>query len=134
MIRRPPRSTLPDTLFPYTTLFRSMEGAKVHLVQVELDAQLAQPVGDAGGQLARSLVRECDYDQRLGGDALARDEIDDALTQRECLASTRACVDEYRAVGDRKSAVVGKVESGRLVQGGRSVMQNNKSTQVMLRV
>src|SRR3546814_5655375 len=24
MIRRPPRSTRPDTLFPYTTLFRSM--------------------------------------------------------------------------------------------------------------
>src|SRR3546814_2503047 len=26
MIRRPPRSTRPDTLFPYTTLFRSPEG------------------------------------------------------------------------------------------------------------
>src|SRR3546814_2678325 len=26
MIRRPPRSTLTDTLFPYTTLFRSLEG------------------------------------------------------------------------------------------------------------
>src|SRR3546814_2366810 len=25
MIRRPPRSTLPDTLLPYTTLFRSIE-------------------------------------------------------------------------------------------------------------
>src|SRR3546814_2078568 len=25
MIRRPPRSTLTDTLFPYTTLFRSVE-------------------------------------------------------------------------------------------------------------
>src|SRR3546814_10137307 len=25
MIRRPPRSTRPDTLFPYTTLFRSVE-------------------------------------------------------------------------------------------------------------
>src|SRR3546814_8554927 len=25
MIRRPPRSTLTDTLFPYTTLFRSMQ-------------------------------------------------------------------------------------------------------------
>src|SRR3546814_14355417 len=25
MIRRPPRSTLTDTLFPYTTLFRSIE-------------------------------------------------------------------------------------------------------------
>src|SRR3546814_8137141 len=27
MIRRPPRSTLTDTLFPYTTLFRSCSGA-----------------------------------------------------------------------------------------------------------
>src|SRR3546814_11224462 len=27
MIRRPPRSTRTDTLFPYTTLFRSSEGA-----------------------------------------------------------------------------------------------------------
>src|SRR3546814_19743446 len=26
MIRRPPRSTLTDTLFPYTTLFRSGQG------------------------------------------------------------------------------------------------------------
>src|SRR3546814_19079607 len=25
MMRRPPRSTRPDTLFPYTTLFRSLE-------------------------------------------------------------------------------------------------------------
>src|SRR3546814_17773748 len=30
MIRRPPRSTRTDTLFPYTTLFRS-EGAAVHI-------------------------------------------------------------------------------------------------------
>src|SRR3546814_2452372 len=27
MLRRPPRSTRTDTLFPYTTLFRSYEGA-----------------------------------------------------------------------------------------------------------
>ena len=27
MIRRPPRSTLHNTLFPYTTLFRSIAGA-----------------------------------------------------------------------------------------------------------
>src|SRR3546814_17403889 len=27
MIRRPPRSTRTDTLFPYTTLFRSREGS-----------------------------------------------------------------------------------------------------------
>src|SRR3546814_5999997 len=29
MIRRPPRSTRTDTLFPYTTLFRSVQGAFV---------------------------------------------------------------------------------------------------------
>src|SRR3546814_3253587 len=28
MIRRPPRSTRTDTLFPYTTLFRSRQGRK----------------------------------------------------------------------------------------------------------
>src|SRR3546814_10381747 len=28
MIRRPPRSTRTDTLFPYTTLFRSVHGSK----------------------------------------------------------------------------------------------------------
>src|SRR3546814_14413137 len=30
MIRRPPRSTLTDTLFPYTTLFRSGQGEACH--------------------------------------------------------------------------------------------------------
>src|SRR3546814_7087370 len=29
MIRRPPRSTRTDTLFPYTTLFRSLEGYRM---------------------------------------------------------------------------------------------------------
>src|SRR3546814_12558591 len=36
MIRRPPRSTRPDTLFPYTTLFRSGLDRGV-AVQVEAD-------------------------------------------------------------------------------------------------
>src|SRR3546814_8382055 len=30
MIRRPPRSTRTDTLFPYTTLFRSLSAANAH--------------------------------------------------------------------------------------------------------
>src|SRR3546814_1551998 len=37
MIRRPPRSTRTDTLFPYTTLFRSgVEGHLLHTVLEEL--------------------------------------------------------------------------------------------------
>src|SRR3546814_7454391 len=37
MIRRPPRSTRTDTLFPCTTLFRSCERASVHRQQVEVE-------------------------------------------------------------------------------------------------
>src|SRR3546814_1137193 len=35
MIRRPPRSTRTDTLFPYTTLFRSLRLACMHEVKIE---------------------------------------------------------------------------------------------------
>src|SRR3546814_20509670 len=36
MIRRPPRSTRTDTLFPYTTLFRSYIGDLVQRTEMEL--------------------------------------------------------------------------------------------------
>src|SRR3546814_14713795 len=39
MIRRPPRSTRTDTLFPYTTLFRSSE-------RLDAASRLAQAVGE----------------------------------------------------------------------------------------
>src|SRR3546814_20165803 len=37
MIRRPPRSTRTDTLFPYTTLFRSRQGVGVGQVEIGID-------------------------------------------------------------------------------------------------
>src|SRR3546814_12654250 len=37
MIRRPPRSTRTDTLFPYTTLFRSVGQAEVRLDRLGQD-------------------------------------------------------------------------------------------------
>src|SRR3546814_16117104 len=48
MIRRPPRSTRTDTLFPYTTLFRShwRDDPEHHarsLARLELDAQRLHP-------------------------------------------------------------------------------------------
>src|SRR3546814_16816672 len=42
MIRRPPRSTRTDTLFPYTTLFRSLVGRAQHAEHVAL--ALADPL------------------------------------------------------------------------------------------
>src|SRR3546814_14726057 len=43
MIRRPPRSTRTDTLFPYTTLFRSVE-------------QIVEAGRDAGQRIFESLI------------------------------------------------------------------------------
>src|SRR3546814_13546876 len=52
MIRRPPRSTRTDTLFPYTTLFRSLE----HLRRAaELQAVHARHLDDGPLRRERSL-------------------------------------------------------------------------------
>src|SRR3546814_5276904 len=51
MIRRPPRSTLPDTLFPYTTLFRSPD-ATVQAIQRKLN-ELGYSAGPADGLMGR---------------------------------------------------------------------------------
>src|SRR3546814_16083770 len=45
MIRRPPRSTLTDTLFPYTTLFRSFPDSEGDRVGIEPPVGKAQPFG-----------------------------------------------------------------------------------------
>src|SRR3546814_1903257 len=46
MIRRPPRSTRTDTLFPYTTLFRS--GAHRHFL-ISRSGECPQPDGNPAG-------------------------------------------------------------------------------------
>src|SRR3546814_3003713 len=55
MIRRPPESTRTDTLFPYTTLFRSERGALVgvagrHVGLVRIELVVGLRVGDGRGQ------------------------------------------------------------------------------------
>src|SRR3546814_20233764 len=39
MIRRPPRSTRTDTLFPYTTLFRSADGKEAGDAEIEMPCE-----------------------------------------------------------------------------------------------
>src|SRR3546814_12957070 len=50
MIRRPPRSTRTDTLFPYTTLFRSRRRNQVLLVQRRRHPPAARRPAPAGRQ------------------------------------------------------------------------------------
>src|SRR3546814_6722591 len=54
MIRRPPRSTRTDTLFPYTTLFRSLDGVR-HLLAAALRDRLG------AGLLAERLEGRADH-------------------------------------------------------------------------
>src|SRR3546814_21196005 len=59
MIRQPPRSTRTDTLFPYTTLFRSLQLAQVWRSRVDLGlhlGQLAAVALDMGIQLRTCLI------------------------------------------------------------------------------
>src|SRR3546814_17555973 len=48
MIRLPPRSTRTDTLFPSTTLFRSVEEQRLDIMAVA-GAQRLDPLDDGGG-------------------------------------------------------------------------------------
>src|SRR3546814_18367209 len=61
MIRRPPRATRTDTLFPYTTLFRSRHGeltmaARWYIVHVysNFEKKVAQAIRDAAAQKGMS--------------------------------------------------------------------------------
>src|SRR3546814_13723792 len=60
MIRRPPRSTRTDTLFPYTTLFRSAD----HRL---LAATAGLVLQELGGLFFGRAADLADHDDRLGG-------------------------------------------------------------------
>src|SRR3546814_977868 len=71
MIRRPPRSTRTDTLFPYTTLFRSDARAiavgNAHILKDDaIDARAIAAQHERRLALARHTVE--DRTARLGGD------------------------------------------------------------------
>src|SRR3546814_2040375 len=74
MIRRQPRSTRTDTLFPYTTLFRSREPLPVDIL-VLVDVEITR-VGvlrsDRGQRVERRALEEGDLD--IAGEAMEADE------------------------------------------------------------
>src|SRR3546814_13262738 len=83
MIRRPPRSTRTDTLFPYTTLFRSIAEDAVDVVRVPgaweipaVDARIADGGGHAAiialGCVIRGDTRHFEYVADRCADGLLR--------------------------------------------------------------
>src|SRR3546814_11418295 len=113
MIRRPPRSTRTDTLFPYTTLFRSVRAyrslptcakkGKFRIVMAIYHFS-AKVIGRSSGS---SAVASAAYRaaERLHDDRLGRDHA----------FSNKA------GVVDRKSVVLGKSVSVRVDLGGSRI-------------
>src|SRR3546814_13763664 len=92
MIRRPPRSTRTDTLFPYTTLFRSDRHVDAHHAHFDRTRELAGGVAVAreDGDAVAILVRRGQF-HRFGESSRADD-----LEHRP---------ENLLLIGDRKSAV-----------------------------
>src|SRR3546814_14609041 len=123
MIRVPPRSTRTDTLFPYTTLFRSaLLGSAVGLVP-DLTEQLA-----LGDHLSLSLGQVGEEVELLGGqlqllageDRSAGGHVDAELADPHGLVDHRAGSSQHRTDaslalldGERLDHVVVRPEIGR---------------------
>src|SRR3546814_5185790 len=112
MIRRPPRSTRTDTLFPYTTLFRSRllpEGRKFGAAVVLTFQALGQMQNRYGPQIAESMLGCCNTKLFLQTiDAETRQWASDAIGSQEVEIQTMtdALADgdnDPRTTLDRKS-------------------------------
>src|SRR3546814_12619391 len=93
MIRRPPRSTRTDTLFPYTTLFRSFFEIKAHQAYFE-EPETYDRLQEAEKELARHGIKL----ERIVGDrfeGVIVDTINDVYMDRSASFSREQ---EYRAL------------------------------------
>src|SRR3546814_15447213 len=110
MIRRPPRSTRTDTLFPYTTLFRSLVGE----VEDDLEVLLRADAAAAGNHALGAL--------QVGAVGLARGKAHVAGVRGQgCLdasslyrfAATRRRLRQGRRAHGGDDDVFGRPETGR---------------------
>src|SRR3546814_10933137 len=110
-IRRPPRSTRTDTLFPYTTLFRSAGVAqagvdgRVVVAQVHAGLLLVRRVALAvGGQVERGVL----------GEGAARFDVRQRQQAGEVARVQRA---SWRGVGRAGNGAIARQERARVAEG-----------------
>src|SRR3546814_17971602 len=146
MIRLPPRSTRTDTLFPYTTLFRSEDGGEArHSSVLVARRKLVEKGGKAGAKRGVDLGEpgvdaECgEAGDRIFGDAARHDapemrevgrDVERKAVQRHPAApahpdSADLCLSALCIDGpeDRKGVVKGESVSGRVNLGGRRIIK-----------
>src|SRR3546814_15846339 len=127
MIRRPPRSTRTDTLFPYTTLFRSAFGNGLpgeHLAE-EVAVVPARPLGRVADQLADACVQA-----RHARGVAVLDRLAVGVVAGAVVAVAQEVAQCHLRIAwivlDRKSVVSGKSVSVREDLGGRRIIKTQK--------
>src|SRR3546814_15147481 len=127
MLRRPPRSTLTDTLFPYTTLFRSRPHRETDQpqAQTEADGSRQCPVGD--GDRARRAAEQDRPSQRAMDRRMESSDGLVGLHQRSA-PPPKAKKDRKKldAAKDRKSVVEGQHLSVRVDPGCGGIITKKK--------
>src|SRR3546814_9944753 len=124
MIRRPPRSTRTDTLFPYTTLFRSTIDSRARAGQIrrsdlEKDiARLEAIIESEGGKGLASLA------------AAAAEEADAATQALARLDEEAATVKMLKDVLDEARAEASRTFVGPVAQRARVHVEDRKSTRL----
>src|SRR3546814_12681668 len=97
MIRRPPRSTRTDTLFPYTTLFRSSQKRKEQIINKILS--YIPPIGHTltGLVLGNGRDSHAEPDTDCGGGAAGASRLHAGAAQvSACWVDARAAAGVYR--------------------------------------
>src|SRR3546814_21085857 len=103
MIRRPPRSTRTDTLFPYTTLFRSINSA--------LNPTLDQVTV---GKVTEKIAAGLDLTSVVGTDRQGKLVLDNELINGFQLGAVKvAALDGIKVDGALKMADGGDIKIGR---------------------
>src|SRR3546814_18248596 len=108
MIRRPPRSTRTDTLFPYTTLFRSQQApldakerwdpdfAKRQVIQADLRRRLPGLSITLGGTTSIDVTRK-GVDKAYGLRRLSEVRSGERRVGKECVSTCRSRWSPYHS-------------------------------------
>src|SRR3546814_13766638 len=120
MIRRPPRSTRTDTLFPYTTLFRSPEAAP---------ADSSASADNAQALTLSPAVRRLVLEHGLDPSSIKGTGRDGRLTKDDVLNAAKSQGQAVKTVADRKSVVEGKGVVVRVELGGGRIIKKKTEQQ-----
>src|SRR3546814_16906943 len=125
MIRRPPKSTRTDTLFPYTSLFRSLRVQSLRALARKVVKQIEAP--RSPDPIMRRPCADCEEKRVTYGD----DEPDDDADQEQLdLANPNQRGLSYQLREprgrDRKRAGKGKGVEARVDRGGCRIIKKKK--------